>query len=51
MVNWGDIIAYTIIITMGVTIYLKKTQQTFPELIKKIIEAFRSMEEEFGDGY
>lgn len=49
MVNWGDVIAYGIIIIVIITIYLKKTNQTFAELIRKIIDGFRGIGEEIDE--
>ena len=45
MVDWGDFIAYTIILVLGITIYLKKTNQTLPEFLKRIIDLFREVDE------
>ena len=45
MVDYGELLAYAILLVIGVSIYLKKSNQTLPELMRRIIDFFRDLDE------
>lgn len=48
--NWGDLLAYGIILIIIVGLILKKTGKTFPELVNSIINFFKGITEQVEEG-